>query len=42
MDDGQLQTVEQVRQFLERSKVVEFRGQTAREILLDRRGADKV
>ena len=31
MNDGQLQTVEQVRQFLEGSEVVEFRGLTAEE-----------
>jgi transposase InsO family protein/transposase len=31
MDDGQLQTVEQVRQFLEGSEAVEFRGLTAKE-----------
>ena len=31
MDDGQLQTVEQVKQFLEGSEVVEFRGLTAKE-----------
>jgi len=31
MNDGQLQTVEQVRQFLEGSEAVEFRGLTARE-----------
>jgi transposase InsO family protein len=31
MNDGQLQTVEQVRQFLEGSEVVEFRGLTTKE-----------
>jgi len=31
MNDGQLQTVEQVRQFLEGSEAVEFRGLTAKE-----------
>ena len=31
MNDGQLQTVEQVRQFLEGSEGVEFRGLTAKE-----------
>src|SRR4030043_905591 len=31
MNDGQLQTVEQVRQFLEGSEVVEFRGLTVKE-----------
>ena len=31
MDDGQLQTIEQVRQFLEGSEAVEFRGLTAQE-----------
>jgi len=31
MNDGQLQTVEQVRQFLEGSEALEFRGLTARE-----------
>ena len=31
MNDGQLQTIEQVRQFLEGSEVVEFRGLTAKE-----------
>jgi len=31
MDDGQLQTAEQVRQFLEGSEAVEFRGLTAKE-----------
>ena len=31
MNDGQLQTVEQIRQFLEGSEAVEFRGLTAQE-----------
>jgi len=31
MNDGQLQTVERVRGFLEGSEAVEFRGQTAQE-----------
>jgi len=31
MDDGQLQTVERVRGFLEGSEAVEFRGLTAKE-----------
>jgi hypothetical protein len=31
MNDGQLQTIEQVRQFLEGSEAVEFRGLTAKE-----------
>ena len=31
MNDGQLQTVEQVRGFLEGSEAVEFRGLTAQE-----------
>jgi hypothetical protein len=31
MNDEKLQTVEQVRQFLEGSEVVEFRGLTAQE-----------
>jgi len=31
MNDGQLQTTEQVRQFLEGSEAVEFRGLTAKE-----------
>jgi len=43
MNDGQLQMVEQVRQFLKGSEVVDFRGLTAREkYYLDRGGADKV
>ena len=33
MNDGQLQTVEQVRGFLEGSEVVEFRGLTPQEKL---------
>ena len=31
MNDGQLQTTEQVRQFLEGSEAVEFRGLTAKD-----------
>ena len=33
MNDGQIQTVEQVRGFLEGSEVVEFRGLTTKEKL---------
>ena len=43
MNDRQLQTVERVREFLEGSEAVEFRGSNgSREILLDRGGANKV
>jgi len=31
MNDGQLQTTEQVREFLEGSEAIEFRGLTAKE-----------
>ena len=43
MNDEQLQTIEQVKQFLEGSEAVEFRGcNYRREIWLDKGGADKV
>ena len=41
MNDGQLQTVEQVRGFLEGSEEVGF-SNDQREIQLDRGGADKI
>ena len=43
MNDESLQTIEQVRGFLEGSEAVEFKGPNGqKEILLDRGGADKI